>query len=36
MGNIILKGAYKNGKKNGLWKTYENENILKEEMFPRY
>ena len=34
--NIVLEGAYKNGKKNGVWKTYENENILKEEMFPKY
>jgi len=36
MGNVILKGAYKNGKKNGVWKTYENGNILKEEIFPKY
>ncbi|MFT4801015.1 MAG: antitoxin component YwqK of YwqJK toxin-antitoxin module [Flavobacteriaceae bacterium] len=36
LGNIVLEGFYKNGKKNGVWKTYEEGVFIKEESFPKY
>jgi len=34
-GNVVLEGNYKNGKKYGIWKTYKDEKLIKEEIFPK-
>jgi antitoxin component YwqK of YwqJK toxin-antitoxin module len=36
LGNIISKGQYKNGLKSGIWKTYENGKVVKEETAKKY
>lgn len=35
LGDIILEGNYKNGKKDGVWKTFEEGEFVKEEKFPQ-
>jgi len=34
-GDKILEGTYKRGKKDGLWKHYKNNEVVKEEQFPK-
>ncbi len=34
-GNVIIEGYYKNGKKDGSWKSYKNGKLIKEETFPK-
>lgn len=34
-GDMVIKGFYKNGKKNGLWITYANGEVVSEERFPK-
>jgi len=34
-GDVVLEGNYKNNKKNGVWKTFKNKKLLKEDIYPK-
>ena len=36
LGNVIIKGQYKEGLKSGVWKTYEKGKVVKEEKAKKY
>ncbi len=36
LGNMILQGQYTNGLKSGIWKTYENGKVVKEETAKKF
>lgn len=34
-GNVVIRGQYKAGKKDGIWRYYQNGQVTKEETFPK-